>query len=231
LLPCQAGFWLLLLFANVLMCIAATTAAAAAALCCCCHRLSFHFAFLSFVQEDPIVLAVLPPDVLVGVLRQLPLSVRLRECSLVCRTWRAAAAAATDDLLVVPPTGSCNAAAFQSWMVQHGSNLKALTLNRASTCNWQPTQVQLPFSLLRSLTRLSATDANLLNLPFADAAGSSSTTSTSSGRSDNPLSALISLAELGLQHSRVLGAPGALQYLSALGASLTRLRLAYVTPK
>jgi hypothetical protein len=182
------------------------------------------------LQEDPVSLAVLPPDVLVGVLRQLPLSVRLRECSLVCRTWRAAAAVATDDLLVVPPTGSCNAAAFQSWMVQHGSNLKALELNYATI--YQQQGVQLPFQQLHSLTKLWATNTDLLNWPSAvdpaGTTGSSSTTSTSSG---NPLTALTSLAELGLSCSRVLAVPGALQYLPAFGASLTRLQLEHVDPK
>jgi hypothetical protein len=125
-------------------------------------------------------------------------------------------------------------------MLQHGSNLKALTFNRAGTCHWQPpenwqsTQVQLPFQQLRSLTKLWATNADLLNLPFAvadpaDATGSGSTTSTSSsGGSGNPLSALTSIAELSLQDSSVFSVSGALKYLPALGATLTRLRLEYV---
>jgi hypothetical protein len=185
---------------------------------------------MSSWQEDPPSLAVLPPDVVVKVLQQLPLSVRLREGSLVCRTWRAAAAVATDDLLILPPTGSCKASAFQSWMVQHGSNLKALKLlSTAST--QEPQEVQLPFQQLRSLTELWATDADLLSLPFAEhpagATGSSSSTNSSGG--GNPLSDLTSLAELFLHCSCVLGNPGALQYLPALGASLTRLRLECVS--
>jgi hypothetical protein len=158
---------------------------------------------------------------------------RLRDCSLVCRTWRTAAVVASDDLELVPPTGSVKAAAFQSWMVQHGSSLKALTFNRTHTS--RPREAQLPFQQLRSLTKLWATNADLLNLPCAvDPAGAtgstSSTTSSSSSSSDsgNSLSALTSLAELGLSRSSVSDAPGALQYLPALGASLTRLQLAYV---
>jgi hypothetical protein len=209
---------------------------------------------MSLLQEDPASLAVLPPDVLVRVLRQLPLSVRLLECSLVCRTWLAAAAVATDDLQLLPPTGSCTACAIQSWMVQHGSNLKEITLSRASSSDhwlegWGPQEVQLPFRQLSSLTKLWATNADLLDLPIATdpdgAAGSNSSSTVSTSRSstttssssssssgsDNPLSALTRLAELGLSRSCVLGAPGALQFLPALGASLTRLRLACVPSK
>jgi hypothetical protein len=198
------------------------------ALSCCCPCLSL--LFILFLQEDSISLAEIPPDVLVRVLRQLPLSVRLLECSLVCRTWRAAAAVATDDLQLVPPNGSCAARAFQSWMVQHGSNLKALTILSSEVLS-QRQEVQLPFQQLHSLTKLWATDADLLNLPStADPAGTTGSSSSRSG-SSSPLSALASLAELGLLRSSVLGDPGALQYLPALSASLTRLQLADVHAK
>jgi hypothetical protein len=54
------------------------------------------------LQESPFFTADVPPDVLVKVLRQLPQSQRLCECSLVCRAWRAAATAATDELQMLP---------------------------------------------------------------------------------------------------------------------------------
>jgi hypothetical protein len=117
-------------------------------------------------------------------------------------------------------------------LVQHGSNVKALTFNSANKYQ-PPKEVQLPFQQLRSLTKLWATDADLLNLTYtaytAGATGSSSRTITSSSGSGNPLSALTSLAELGLSCGHVFGARGALQYLPALGASLTRLRLEHVS--
>jgi hypothetical protein len=223
LLPFTAGIWLLLVYAKNTQ---------THRCCCCCYRcLWLCAAAASSVvcpQEDPNSLAEIPPDVLVMVLRQLPLSMRLREGSLVCRTWRAAAAVATHDLQLVPPTASSKACAFQSWLVQHGSSLTALTI-RSTYTSPHNQGVQLPFQQLRSLRKLWATDACLFDLVFAaDPAGAQGSSSSSSD-SGNPLSALTSLAELSLQRSLVLGEPGALHYLPALGASLTRLRLAHVS--
>jgi hypothetical protein len=185
-------------------------------------------------------LAALPPDVLLKMLRQLPFSVRLWECSLVCRAWRAAAAAATDELQIITPTGFAQPPAFTSWMHRHGSRLRALQLTTRAS-GMLPHEVVLPFQQLQNLTQLWGTSAVICasngDPAVTTAADTCSSSSSSSSTGDNPLSALTSLAELSLSYSSVRGAPGAprgsmqLQDLTVLGASLTSLRLAHVTSR
>jgi hypothetical protein len=119
-------------------------------------------------------------------------------------------------------------------MLQHGSNVKALTTSRGEA-SAASAAVLLPFQQLRSLTKLCATNADLFDLPLAGgqsaATSSSSSSSSSSGGSGNSLTALTNLVELGLSGSSVFAVPGALPYLPALGASLTRLQLAWLSSR
>jgi hypothetical protein len=116
---------------------------------------------------------------LVLVLRYVELRQRLGTCSLVCRTWRAAAAAAT-SVVSVTLDDNCHAdkaTRLQQWLCLHGS---AVTELRACRFVGSQCQLQLPVANLPRLQSLALCGIRLQELSRACC----TTSGTSSSRAE-----------------------------------------------
>lgn len=82
--------------------------------------------------------AYLPEEVLLLVMERVPLVVRLRTCSLVCRTMHKAAAAATCSIKVPScrPTAAASAdrSALQLYLQHYGHQLTSISLQQEELC-------------------------------------------------------------------------------------------------
>jgi hypothetical protein len=132
----------------------------------------------------------LPQELLVEVLRHVPLPLRIGRCSLVCTAWHAAAPAATssintrtqgaasdddpDDLweleeedAAATVSSSGNTWWLEQWLLAHGGTLTQFSAKG-------PSVMQLPFAQLRRLQSLTCFDAQLQELHTSASSNSSS---------------------------------------------------------
>jgi hypothetical protein len=99
-------------------------------------------------QRQP---AQLPIDLLAGVLRLLPLQQRIGSCSLVCRSWRAAAALATPELAAINTQETADA--LCAWLSGHGSS-GVRHLNVQSNNHQERLEFSMPWQQLGQLQSL-----------------------------------------------------------------------------
>jgi len=106
------------------------------------------------VAQDPdscTQLMDLPAALLTSILGHVPFQERLCVCTLVCRSFRAAAVAATNSISKTSLSSQAQCDQLSDWLRRHGGGITSLGAQGQGYCQRKPSLASLPCPVLRDL--------------------------------------------------------------------------------